>query len=64
MNFRAKKLRCNSFTSFMRVATVTKCGWQCVPGVFNISIDTCGVQILQGDVTSVVFLKEVDYSFA
>lgn len=42
---------------------MTKCGWQCVPGVFNISIDTCGVQILQGDVTSVVFLKEVDCSF-
>ena len=48
---------------FMRVATVTKCGWQCVPGVLDISIDTYGVQILQGDVTSVVFLKEVDCSF-
>ena len=42
---------------------MTKCDWHCVPGVFDISIDTCGVQILQGDVTSVVFLKEVDCSF-
>ena len=42
---------------------MTKCGWQCVPGIFDISIDTCALQIPQGDVTSVVFLKEVDCSF-